>query len=104
MRTKKDIERSLKAVTGYGPGSPTGALNLVYLLRDLVDRLPDDEVKPESNEDLRDVIVQTLTRHRIECTGREGVTCLACRERGWMSWHAFAAHQADAIIAAPVER
>lgn len=43
MRTKKDTERSLRAVTNYGPGSSTGGLHLVSLLHDLVDRLPDDE-------------------------------------------------------------
>lgn len=44
-----------------------------------------------------------LREHRIECTGLEGVTCRGCREKSWMSSHAFRAHQIDAIRAALLE-
>lgn len=43
MRTKKDAQRSLDMVSGYGHASPTAWGALVAVLHDLVDRLPDDE-------------------------------------------------------------
>lgn len=45
-------------------------------------------------------VAEALYTHRIECTGYEGVTCRSCRDKGWMSWTAFAAHQAHALAAA----
>lgn len=45
-------------------------------------------------------VAEMLGQHRIECTGMEGVTCRACRDRRWMPMRTFATHQAEVLAAA----
>lgn len=69
------------------------ALPLTVLYR------PDQPTEPArcapSREDLSDI----LRTHNIECTGLGEVSCQGCRDRGWMSWHVYRQHVADAILA-----
>lgn len=43
-------------------------------------------------------VSRVLRDHRIECTGLGEVSC-RCREGGWMTFGAFARHQAEAVKA-----
>jgi hypothetical protein len=47
-----------------------------------------------------DLIAETLRAHPVECTGPGEVTCRGCRDKGWMSWRDFYAHQAQAVTEA----
>ena len=60
---------------------------------------PDQPTEPArvlpSREDLSDI----LRTHNTECTGLGEASCQGCRDRGWMSWHVYRQHVADAILA-----
>ena len=44
-----------------------------------------------------DSVVAAIRRHRVECSSKAtGEVSCSCRETGWMTFSAFAQHQADA--------
>jgi hypothetical protein len=47
-----------------------------------------------------EVVARAGREHRVECTGFGEVTCAGCRSLGWMSWHTYHNHIAEASIAA----
>ena len=49
--------------------------------------------------------VRAVRSHRIECSSKSDgtVTCVGCRDRGWMPYYEFIQHQADAAFAASLE-
>lgn len=82
MRTKKDTQRSLDMVSGYGHASPTAWAGLVAVLHDLVDRLPDDE-QPMDVFQLKAQQVRTPAPLMVDEAEIRGLIVRVDEEGGW---------------------